>query len=113
MVKIFRLPLILLVISVLALSSVACAKPWESVITLTMTVNTPQDGATVTTSPVTVSGTLSKSATVKVNGIQAAKGDKFSSNAVLSEGANVITIVATVGEETVTRTVNVTYAPTK
>ncbi len=83
---------------------------------LIVTVNTPQDGATVTTSPVTVSGTLSKHATVKVNDVLLPrKVSEFSANVTLTEGTNVINIVATSvdPDETVSKTVTVTYAPAK
>ncbi len=83
---------------------------------LIITVNTPQDGATVTTSPVTVSGTLSKHATVKVNDVLLPrKVSEFSANVTLTEGTNVINIVATSvdPDETVSKTVTVTYAPAK
>jgi len=106
---------ILLVISLLALSLAAC-KPWESAMHLIMTVDTPQDGTTVTASPVTVSGTLTKSATVKINDdVVPVKGNKFSASVTLTEGQNVINVVATSVDpsETVSKTVTVTYTPSE
>jgi len=97
------------------LSLVACG-PWESGQHLIMRVDTPQDGATVTTSPVTVSGTLSKHGTVKINDVLLpGKVFDFSTSVTLTEGTNVISIVATSvdPEETVTKTVTVTYTPAK
>jgi hypothetical protein len=113
--KLFKLLGILFVLSLLALPLAAC-RPWESGMHLIITVNTPQDGATVTTSPVTVSGTLSKLATVKINDILLPKKvSEFSTSIELTEGTNVINIVATSvdPDETVSKTVTVTYAPAK
>jgi hypothetical protein len=59
--NLFKFLGISLIISLLALPITAC-KPWESAITLIMTVDTPQDGATVSTSPFTISGTVNKTA---------------------------------------------------
>jgi hypothetical protein len=83
---------------------------------LIITVNAPEDGATVTTSPVTVSGTLSKHATVKINDVLLPeKVSEFSTSVELTEGSNVINIVATSvdPDQTVTKTVTITYAPAK
>ena len=111
--KLFRLLGIFLVIVLLALPLTAC-RPWEGAITLIVTIDAPQDGATVTTSPVTVSGTLNKTATVKINGVTVAhSGGKFSSSVNLTEGSNTINVVATAGEETSSKTVTITYAPAK
>ena len=77
-----------------------------------MTVDTPQDKATVSASPVTVSGTVTKTSEVKINGVVVhVKGGKFSTDFKLTEGANVINVVATSGKETVTKTVTITYNP--
>ena len=111
--KLFKLPGILFVISLLAMSLAGC---YESAMTLVLTVDTPQDGAAVTASPVTVSGTLNKHATVKINDVVVpVKGNKFSTSVTLTEGNNVINIVATSVDpsETVSKTVTVTYAPAK
>jgi hypothetical protein len=113
--KLFKLLGILLVISLLALSLAAC-RPWESGMNLIITVNAPEDGATVTTSTVTVSGTLSKHATVKINDVLLPeKVSEFSTSVELTEGSNVINIVATSvdPDQTVTKTVTITYAPAK
>ncbi len=115
--KRFKLLGILFVISLLALSLSACTcRPWESGMNLIITVNAPQDGATVTTSPVTVSGTLSKLATVKINDVLLpGKVSEFSTSVTLTEGTNAINIVATSvdPDQTVSKTVTVTYTPTK
>jgi uncharacterized protein YfaP (DUF2135 family) len=51
---------------------------------------------------------------VKINGVVVPiKGGKFSTDFNLTEGSNVINVVATSGKETVTKTVTVTYNPSK
>jgi len=102
---------ILLLISVLALPITAC---WEGSMILILTVDTPQDKATVTASPITVSGTVTKTAEVKINDVVVPiKGGKFSTDFKLTEGTNVISVVATAGKETVTKTVTITYNASK
>jgi len=120
MSKNFKLLGILLIISLLAVP-VGCAKG------LTLTVTEPKDGATLTESTVTVSGTVSDlKATVTVNGVEVeveggslevppslplVKPFTFSADVELTAGENTITVVATLGEETITKTVTVTYTP--
>ena len=102
---------ILFVLSLLALSISACM---DSATVLMITVDTPQDKATVDASPVTVSGTVNKKAEVKINDLAATiKDGKFSTDVKLTEGSNVIKVVATTGKETVEKTVTVTYNPSK
>ncbi|OGP55184.1 MAG: hypothetical protein A2162_05290 [Deltaproteobacteria bacterium RBG_13_52_11b] len=102
-----------LVISLVALPIAAC-KPWESAMTLIMTVDTPQDGTTVGASPVTVSGTVNKTAQVKIDDVEVPiKGGKFSTEFKLTEGSNVINVVATSGKDTVKKTVTIAYNPRK
>ncbi len=111
--KLIKLLGVLLVISFLTSSLVAC-KPWESAITLMMTVDSPQDGATITASPVTVSGNVNKTATVKINDVVVpVNGGKFSSDVTLTGGSNTISVVAMSGEEKVSRTLTVKYTPAK
>ena len=111
MINLFKLMGILLVISLLAFSISAC--PGGAMI-LTLTVDTPQDGATVTASPITVSGTVNKTDKVKINDVVVpVKDGKFSTNINLTEGSNVIKVVATSGKETVDKTVKVIYNPSK
>ena len=99
------------VILLLALPITAC---WEGSMILVLTVDTPQDKTTVSESSVTVSGTVTKTAEVKINGVVVpVKGGKFSTDFKLTEGSNVINVVATSGKETVTKTVTVTYNPSK
>jgi hypothetical protein len=119
--KKFRLLGILLIIPLLAVPLVGCAKG------PTLTISEPKDGATLTESPVTVSGTVSDlKATVTVNGVEVeveggslqvppslslVKPFTFSADVELTEGENTITVVATLGGETVTKTLTVTYTP--
>jgi len=99
------------VILLLALPITAC---WEGSLILVLTVDTPQDKTTVSASPVTVSGTVTKTAEVKINDVVVPiKGGKFSTDFKLTEGSNVINVVATSGKETVTKTVTITYNPSK
>jgi hypothetical protein len=100
-----------LVISLLALPMTGC---WEGSMVLMVTVDTPTDETTVSTSPVTVSGTVNKSAEVKINDVAVPiKGGKFSSDVKLTEGSNVIKVVATSGKDTAEKTVKITYNPSK
>ena len=100
-----------LLIFLLALPITAC---WEGSMILILTVDTPQDKATVTASPITVSGTVTKTAEVKINDVVVpVKGGKFSTDFKLTEGSNVINVVATSGKDTVTKTVTITYNPSK
>jgi len=113
MSNLFKLLGISLVISLLALPIAAC-KPWESALTLIMTVDAPQDGTTVSASSVIVNGTVNKTAAVKINDmVVPIKGGKFSTSFMLTEGNNVINVVATSGKETLRKTVTITYKPSK
>ena len=100
-----------LLIFLLALPITAC---WEGSMILILTVDTPQDKTPVSASPVTVSGTVNKTAEVKINDVVVPiKGGKFSTDFKLTEGSNVINVVATSGKDTVTKTVTITYNPSK
>ena len=100
-----------LLIALLALAITACM---EGSMILILTVDTPQDNATVSTPTVTVSGTVTKTAEVKINDVVVpSKGNKFSTDIKLTEGVNVIDVVATSGKDTVTKTVTITYNPSK
>jgi hypothetical protein len=100
-----------LLISLLALPITACT---EGAMVLILTVDTPQDKATVSTPTVTVTGTVTKTAEVKVNDVVVpSKGNKFSTEINLTEGTNVITVVAKSGQDTETKTVTITYNPSK
>jgi hypothetical protein len=100
-----------LLIALLALTITACT---ESAMVLILTVDTPQDKATVRTPTVTVSGTVTKTAEVKINDVVVpSKGNKFSTDIMLTEGSNVINVVAISGKETSTKTLTVTYNGSK
>jgi uncharacterized protein YjiK len=63
---------------------------------LSIAITSPQDGATVNSSPVTVTGNVSNSASVTVNGVQTSVTDNtFSVTIPLSEGSNAIQATAT------------------
>ena len=100
-----------LLIALLASSITACM---EGSLVLILTVDTPQDKSTVSASPVTVSGTVSKTSEVKINDVVVpVKGGKFSTDFKLTEGSNVINVVATSGKDTVQKTLTITYNPSK
>jgi hypothetical protein len=62
---------------------------------LTISITSPTDGATLTSSPITVTGTVSNNATVTVNNVQATvSNDTFSASVSLTEGQNTITATA-------------------
>ncbi len=108
--KMFRLLQILVVISLLALPLVGCAKP------LTLSLIDPRDGYTFTEATITVKGTLSDAkARVWVNDsiVEVSKKGFFSTEVTLTEGENTIKVVTARGEEVVSTTVIVTYAPSE
>jgi hypothetical protein len=117
--KFFKLLSILFVLSLLALPLTGCDNPpWEGGMILTLKVNTPRDGTTVTTPTVTVSGrvggTEGPGAKVSINGVDVpVKDRKFSFDVTLNEGKNVINIDATSGPAKLNEKVNVTYVPAK
>jgi len=117
--NLFKLIGILFVLSLLALPLTGCDNPpWDSGMTLILKVDAPKDGATVNTSTVAVSGrvkgTESAGAKVSINGADApVKDGKFSTNVTLTEGKNVINIVATGGQAKPEEKVTVTYVPAK
>jgi hypothetical protein len=114
-----KLLCIVFALSLLALPLTGCDNPpWESGSVLVLNIDTPQDGATVTTPKVTVSGrvvgTESKEAKVTINSadVPVAEG-KFSTDVILTEGKNVIAIAGTSGQGKPSKTVTVTYVPAK
>jgi hypothetical protein len=117
--NIFKLIGIFFVLSLLALPLTGCDNPpWESGYVLILKVDTPKNGATVNTSMVTVSGRVkgTESATAKVsvnNADVPVKDLKFSSDVTLTEGKNVINIVATSGQASPKEELTVTYVPAK
>jgi len=114
--KLAKLICTFLIISLLILPMVGCAKP------LTLTITAPTDGATVNKSPVEVRANVSDAkATVWVNDTVVAvtkyktrSGGYISTNFDLNEGENIIKVTAAKGKpgnwkETVDRTVIITY----
>jgi hypothetical protein len=100
---------ILAVIPLLCLMLTGCVG-----LTLTAEITSPQDGAKLSESSVTVSGNVSDSrATVTINGIEAqvAQDGSFSAEVELSEGENIIEVVAVLGEQKSTDSITVTYNP--
>lgn len=107
---------ILLVFSLLALPLTGCDRDAER--TLIVKVDSPKDGAAVTTPTVTVSGHLlgtdSYAAKVIVNDVEVpVANDKYSTNVTLTEGKNVIVIYGRVNQVNLKEKVTVTYAPAK
>jgi hypothetical protein len=117
--SLFKSTGILLLLLLLIVPVTGCDNPpWDSGMTLVLKVDTPEDGATVTTPTVTVSGrvtgTQSAAAKIKVNDAEVfLKDGKFSTLVTLNEGANVINIAATSGSATPNEKLTVTYAPAK
>jgi len=117
--NIFKLLGILFVFSLLALPLTGCENlPWDSGMALSLKVDAPKDGTTVTTSTVTVSGRVlgSQSAAARLTINNAAvpiKEKMFSTSVTLTEGTNVINVVATSGAAEINKKVTVTYVPAK
>ena len=113
----YKLIGILFVLSLLALPLIGCGE-FGSGMALAVKIDTPKDGSTVNTPTVTVSGrvTGSESAGAKVNINNAevpVKDLKFSTDVTLTEGKNVITVVAASGQSRPEEKVTVTYVPAK
>ena len=110
---------VLFVLSLLAFPLTGCDNPpWEQGMTLVLKVDTPKDGITVTAPTVTVNGrvtgTESKGAKVTINNADVpVKDGKFSTDVTLTEGKNVINVVAQSGQANIPQPVTVTYAPAK
>lgn len=86
--------------------------------TLVLKVESPQDGTTVNTSTVTVTGRVGgierAGAKVSINGADVPlKDDKFSIDITLTEGKNVLNIDAISGPAKLNEKVNVTYVSVK
>jgi hypothetical protein len=81
---------------------------------LSLEITSPEDGAELTESPVTVTGIVSDAtAAVTVNGVEAevAEDGSFSAEVELSEGENTIMAIATLGEQEASDSIIVTYSP--
>lgn len=117
MADIFRIVRVVFMLALLALPLTGCSD-FGSGMTLALKVDTPKDGSTVNTPTVTVSGRLagseSKGAKVSINSADApVTDDKYSTIITLTEGKNVITVVATSGQSRPSEQVTVTYVPAK
>ena len=118
--KVFTLLSVLFVLSLLALPLTGCDEPpWDAGMTLSLKVDTPKDGTTITTPTVTVSGrvlgTQTEGAKLTINNAAVPiKEKKYSTSVTLTEGKNVISIAATTsGGVKQDEKVTVTYAPAK
>jgi hypothetical protein len=117
--SLFKTLIILFILSLSALPLTGCDNPpWESGRSLVLNIDTPKDDTTVATSTITVSGHLngkeSAGAKVSVNGADVpVKDGNYSVNITLTEGKNVINILATGGSATLKEQMTVTYAPAK
>jgi PKD repeat protein len=79
---------------------------------ITISITSPQDGAVLNSSPITVTGATSNNSNVTINGIQASvNGNTFSASVPLNEGQNTITASATDQYgQTAFRTIQVTLS---
>lgn len=111
--KIFKVLGVMAIIPLLCLAVVGCG-PTPPPTTLTVSISSPAADATIATSPVTVTGTVSNaSATVTVNSVTAtvATNGAFSAEVPLQGGVNTITVTATLaGQSPVTESISVTYS---
>ena len=113
--SLFKSMCILFVIGLLVFPWAGCENPpWDAGMVLVLKVDAPKDGATVNTPTITVSGRVSgsesKSAKVTVNDVDAPVTDgKYSANITLTEGKNVINVVATGGQAKPSEQLTVTY----
>lgn len=76
---------------------------------LNLTITSPQNDSIVTSSPITVTGSVGNNANVNVNGIQATvQNDNFTASITLTEGTNNISVSASdIYSQSVSRTVTV------
>jgi hypothetical protein len=110
---------VLFVLSLWVLPLTGCDNPpWESGMALTLKIETPRDGTTVSTPTVTVSGrvngTQSAAAKVRINGTDVpVKDGRFSTSVTLMEGTNVVNVITEGGGANLNKNVTVTYVPAK
>ena len=113
--SLFKSLCILFVFGLLVFPWTGCENaPWDAGMVLVLKVDAPKDGATVNAPTITVSGRVSgteaKSAKVTVNNVDAVvKDGKYSADIPLTEGKNVINVVATGGQAKPTQQLTVTY----
>jgi len=117
--KKFALPCIFFILALLALPLTGRdSPPWEGSSVLLIKVKTPDDGATVHTPTVTVSGRLggtqTKGVQFKMNDADVPlKDNQFSSDITLTEGKNVIQLTAACAEFNTSKQLVVNYATKK
>ncbi len=113
--SLFKSLCILFVFGLLVFPWTGCENaPWDAGMVLVLKVDAPKDGATVNAPTITVSGRVSgteaKSAKVTVNNVDAVvKDGKYSADIPLTEGKNVINVVATGGQAKPSQQLTVTY----
>lgn len=97
---------ILLITIVLAVLLAGCGG-------LSLTVSSPRDGAVLVRTPQIVNGTTSKSASITVNGepVEITQYGTFKTKVALTEGENIITVIATKDDKVKTVVLTVTYKP--
>ena len=109
-IKLRKILSILAVVSLLCLTLAGCGTPTP----LSLEITSPENGVEFTESLVTVSGIVSDAeAIVTVNDeeVEVAEDGGFSAEVELTEGENIITAVATLGEQEVSDSITVTYTP--
>ena len=113
--SLFKSLCILFVFGLLVFPWTGCENaPWDAGMVLVLKVDAPKDGATVNAPTITVSGRVSgteaKSAKVTVNNVDAVvKDGKYSADIPLTEGKNVINVVAMGGQAKPSQQLTVTY----
>ncbi len=97
---------ILLITIVLAILLTGCGG-------LNLNVSSPKDGAVLVRTPQVVVGSTSKSASITVNGepVQVTQYGTFKTMIALTEGENIITVIATKDDKVKTVVLTVTYKP--
>jgi sulfur carrier protein ThiS len=109
MTRIFKVVGLVVVILLLCLALVGCHAG------LSVEITWPYDGMRVYATPIGVKGAVSdSSAKITINNtpVVVAENGYFIGSVDIVEGGNVITVVAAMkGQETVTKTITVTYVP--
>lgn len=112
-----RLIIVIFALSLLALPLTGWAE-FGSGRSLVIRIDAPKNGSTVNTPTITVSGLVGGSdrdaAKVSVNDVDApVSNGKYSANITLTQGKNVINVIAISGPAKIKEQVTVTYAPAK
>jgi len=120
MIKIFKVLAVMLIVPLLCVALVCCTTTKA----LELEITSPADGDVLYNSPVTVEGKVSDlEVTVTINGEETLVRLKmepyglhqqypaFSGDVELSQGENIITVVARLNGQEVSKTITVTYVP--